>query len=72
MTIPSIEEYGYRKGSHDGQQELVYDFEVQIKKIVEQVDRALKGCGCKKNMCETRQCKCRKAGQHCGVGCRSA
>jgi hypothetical protein len=41
VTIPSIEEYGYRKGSYDGQLELVYDFEVQIKKIVEQVDLAV-------------------------------
>lgn len=70
VNVPKIEEYGYKRGRRDGPLELVYNFEVQIKKISQQIDIALKGCGCKKNMCETRQCKCKKAGQECGIGCR--
>jgi hypothetical protein len=69
MSIPTVENFGYQRNGA-GELEFVYDFEGRLKRTLEeQVELVLKGCGCKKG-CETRQCRCRKAGHSCSVGCR--
>lgn len=68
MSIPALESFGYRRNESDGL-EIVYNFQGRLKRVEEQVELVLKGCGCKKG-CETRQCKCRKVGHSCSVGCR--
>jgi hypothetical protein len=69
MSIPDIESFGYKRNERTGALELVYDFEVQIKRIEAQVELVLKGCGCK-TCCESRRCKCQKVGERCSVACR--
>jgi hypothetical protein len=46
MTIPDIESFGYKRNG-TGALELVYDFEVHMKRIEAHVELVLKGCGCK-------------------------
>jgi hypothetical protein len=69
MSIPVIESFGYKRNGRTGALELVYDFEVQMKRIEAQVELVLRGCGCKTG-CESRKCKCQKVGERCSVACR--
>jgi hypothetical protein len=59
MSIPALESFGYQRNGFDGL-EIVYDFQGRLKRVEEQVELVLKGCGCKKG-CKTRQCKERLA-----------
>lgn len=47
-----------------------WDSDETIMTIRKRVDKLTKGCGCKKNMCMTKQCGCRQKGLTCGPGCQ--
>lgn len=68
IAVPEVAAHGYRQVGESLQ--LVYDYEVRIDRIKEQVDAVLKGCGCKKSTCVNRQCKCRSASRACTPSCR--
>lgn len=46
-----------------------WDSEDNIAKVGTTVALIKKGCGCKTG-CLTSHCKCKKAGNHCGPGCK--
>jgi len=46
--------------------EMIWDTEDNIKKVDDQINYYLKGCGCQKSNC-SGVCGCKKKGHHCGV-----
>ena len=48
--------------------EMIWDTEDNIKKVDDQINYYLKGCGCQKSNC-SGVCGCKKKGHHCGPGC---
>ena len=67
MDLPPLQNHGYLKIGEKVMPE--WDSEANIQCIKERVNFLLKGCCCKKSKCQTKQCKCFKAGRPCGPGC---
>ncbi|XP_030853471.1 uncharacterized protein LOC100890520 isoform X1 [Strongylocentrotus purpuratus] len=72
FMYPDISLYGYNVSQHLGeiQVDIIWDTEENIDKVKNNIMYLTRGCSCKKNKCITRQCKCRKANNVCGPGCR--
>ena len=68
MDFPHLEQYGYVQTGESIMPE--WDSEENIQCVKERVNFLLKGCCCKKSKCQTKQCKCLKAGRLCGPGCQ--
>lgn len=47
-----------------------WDSDETVTAIKKRVKQLTKGCGCKKNMCISKQCGCRQKGLTCGPGCQ--
>ena len=64
VAFPTITSFGY-----DEHGNYIWDTEEHIKAVNKKVDELSRGCGCKRNKCVTKQCKCRKENKNCGPGC---
>ena len=67
MTVPNPLEYGWEKKS-DGF-ELQADSESNINRQKTNFDIIMMRCACKSIRCQTRACKCKKAGNPCTALC---
>ena len=72
FMYPDVSLYGYNVSDHSGeiQVDITWDTEENIEQIKNNIMYLTRGCSCKKNKCTTRQCKCKKANNSCGPGCR--
>ena len=72
FTYPDISLYGYNVSNDNGEihVNITWDTDENIDKIKANVLYLTRGCSCAKNKCINRQCKCKKANNLCGPGCR--
>ena len=67
VVMPPLTQYGWY--DEEGKLKVHWDTEENMKKVEEQVEFLTKGCRCKTG-CDTKRCKCLKAGLSCGPSCR--
>ena len=68
FLYPQLSDYGWTCDDENGVQ-VIWDSPENLNQIKENVVYLTRGCGCKKSMCKTNVCKCRKNGTTCGPGC---
>ena len=67
VTYPPLDGNGWKVVAN--QLQVDWDSEDNIAQIRTRVSLIKRGCGCKTG-CMSARCKCRKAGSHCGPGCK--
>ena len=68
IIYPPLQTYGWKQQEPDTLS-IDWDSEHNIHDIRARVSLLKKGCGSKTG-CQTSRCKCKKAGHHCGPGCK--
>lgn len=68
MLYPPLEGNGW-KFTDNNEFVIDWDSEENVTQVWTRVMLIKKGCGCKTG-CTSGRCKCRKAGTHCGPGCK--
>jgi hypothetical protein len=65
--LPSLTDYGWEISNNSLR--IVWDSDVNFKKVEKTVEWYTKGCGCKVG-CSNNKCQCRKKNSYCGPGCK--
>ena len=65
--LPPLTDYGWEISNNSLR--IVWDSDVNFKKVEKTVELYTKGCGCKGG-CSNNKCQCRKKNSYCGPGCK--
>lgn len=68
ITYPTLQDYGWKQPDSKTLS-IDWDSDNNVSEIRARVALIKRGCGCKTG-CHTARCKCKKAGHHCGPGCK--